>query len=178
MRREKIKVEEKTTKEVVKKGELKKKTVEKIPEEKMNKIKKEIKDSKKSKGGKKLKDRNTNIFKNIILAILFISYFFIIMIIGKNIPVISLVQGLKSVIIIGAIASIALFEIAFKKDSSEYMFYGIEVAFVDAITVWMLDLYSKMSDILTYLFYAVIVLICVYYLGKSLYFVVKARKQS
>ena len=78
MRREKIKVEEKTTKEVVKKGELKKKTVEKIPEEKMNKIKKEIKDSKKSKGGKKLKDRNTNIFKNIILAILFISYFFVI----------------------------------------------------------------------------------------------------
>lgn len=145
----------------------------KIDTEKLETIKKEISENK-----NKTKIQNQkiyiNIFQNLIIGVIAVIYFLLIILGQQRIPAIEFITDLKTFIIFEVIASICIFEVAYKKDSGKMVLHGIEMIAIASSTLIILSLYGRGSN--KYIFVIIIstAIICIYYLIKSL--IIKIKK--
>ncbi len=140
-------------------------------------IKNEIKKNKKSNSSKnKKKIKYKEILKNTIVFIFIQIYFIILMIGSYQISAIRFITDLKVIILLEAILSIVLFEIAYKKDSATIAFHGLEVLGMGIATVVILDLYNRQSGYLNLVFVGIITAFLVYYVIKMLFVLFKKKK--
>ena len=140
-------------------------------------IKNEIKKNKKSNTSKNnKKQKYSEILKNTAIFILIQIYFIIIMIGNSTISAIRFINELKVVILIEAVVSIIIFEIAYKKDSTALAFHGIEVLGIGIATVVFLDLYNRQSIYLHLAFVVAISVFLLYYIIKMLVISLKKKK--
>lgn len=145
-----------------------------IDEEKLDKIGEEInKNKQNSKSTEKRNIHYKSIFKNIIIAIVYIIYFILILL-GKNkIPTIEFIRDIKFFIILDLIASVILYEKSFKKDSTELFIYGIETSFLGGFTICILDWFGKQNPSINLYISIIIGAIVGYSVIKSIYMVKK-----
>lgn len=140
-------------------------------------IKNEIKKNKKSNTSKNnKKQKYSEMLKNTAIFILIQIYFIIIMIGNSTISAIRFINELKVVILIEAVVSIIIFEIAYKKDSTALAFHGIKVLGIGIATVVFLDLYNRQSIYLHLAFVVAISVFLLYYIIKMLVISLKKKK--
>ena len=141
---------------------------EEIDESKLEKIKTEIIEVKKNK---KLDPKKTKIYKlifeNVILAIIATLYFSLVLLGYQKIPTIEFINDLKAFIIFELVISVFIFERSYSKDSEKLFLNGIEMAFIGGITIFIVDIYSKNNEFFVYYISAIIGVVVLYYLIKS-----------
>ena len=132
-----------------------------INHEKLEKIKDEIKKSKKdSKDKIKNSSLRKNLVRNLSIAIINLGI--------NSIPVTVYMLDLKTFAIFIAIISIVIFEKAFKKDENYLAIHGIEMILVGVETLLLLQLYSAGNEYFNYILLAITLGMIVYYLIKCL----------
>lgn len=140
-----------------------------INHEKLEKIKDEIKKSKKdSKDKIKNSSLRKNLVRNLSIAIIITIYFLFIDLGINSIPVTVYMLDLKTFAIFIAIISIVIFEKAFKKDENYLAIHGIEMILVGVETLLLLQLYSAGNEYFNYILLAITLGMIVYYLIKCL----------
>lgn len=118
-----------------------------------------------------------NIFTNIIIAIIAISYF-IFLILGsagstKNVRVVDF--NIFSIIILGL--AICLFEIAYKKDNGAIAMYGVEALTIALTTLFLPYVIFEVSEAHKKYYLMVSSYIGIYYIIKCIYISVKTKKK-
>lgn len=118
-----------------------------------------------------------NIFTNIIIAIIAISYF-IFLILGsagstKNVRIIDF--NMFSIIILGL--AICLFEIAYKKDNGAIAMYGVEALIIALTTLLLPYVIFEVSEAHKKYYLMVSSYIGIYYIIKCIYISVKTKKK-
>lgn len=120
---------------------------------------------------------NTVVFQNLCVAIAFMIYLFFIILGFVNIKDTVYVVDLKvfSIILLGA--AIALFEMAYKKDSGRLCAYGIETLFLSMTTMGLLYANIEIHNIFLPIAAIVSLLFAIYYVAKSIYLYCKMKKK-
>ena len=118
-----------------------------------------------------------NIFTNIIIAIIAISYF-IFLILGsagstKNVRIVDF--NIFSIIILGL--AICLFEIAYKKDNGAIAMYGVEALIIALATLFLPYVIFEVSEAHKKYYLMVSSYIGIYYIIKCIYISVKTKKK-
>jgi multisubunit Na+/H+ antiporter MnhF subunit len=118
-----------------------------------------------------------NIFTNIIIAIIAISYF-IFLILGsvgttKNTRIVDF--NIFSIIILGL--AICLFEIAYKKDNGAIAMYGVEALIIALTTLFLPYVIFEVSEAHKKYYLMVSSYIGIYYIIKCIYISVKIKKK-
>ena len=118
-----------------------------------------------------------NIFTNIIIAIIAISYF-IFLILGsagstKNVRIVDF--NIFSIIILGL--AICLFEIAYKKDNGAIAMYGVEALTIALTTLFLPYVIFEVSEAHKKYYLMVSSYIGIYYIIKCIYISVKTKKK-
>ena len=118
-----------------------------------------------------------NIFTNIIIAIIAISYF-IFLILGsagstKNVRIVDF--NIFSIIILGL--AICLFEIAYKKDNGAITMYGVEALTIALTTLFLPYVIFEVSEAHKKYYLMVSSYIGIYYIIKCIYISVKTKKK-
>lgn len=118
-----------------------------------------------------------NIFTNIIIAIIAISYF-IFLILGsagstKNVRVVDF--NIFSIIILGL--AICLFEIAYRKDNGTIAMYGVEALTIALTTLFLPYVIFEVSEAHKKYYLMVSSYIGIYYIIKCIYISVKTKKK-
>lgn len=140
-----------------------------INHEKLEKIKDEIKKSKKDSRDKiKNSSLRKNLVRNLSIAIIITIYFLFIDLGINSIPVTVYMLDLKTFAIFIAIISIVIFEKAFKKDENYLAIHGIEMIAVGIETLLLLQLYSAGNEYFNYILLAITLGMIAYYLIKCL----------
>ncbi len=140
-----------------------------INHEKLEKIKNEIKNSKKeSKDKVKKSALRKKIVRNLVIAILIIIYFLFIDLGINSIPITVYMLDLKTFAVFIAIISIVIFERAYKKDENYIAIHGIEMVVVGIETLLLLQLYSAGNEYFNYILLGITLGMIVYYLLKCL----------
>lgn len=118
-----------------------------------------------------------NIFTNIIIAIIAISYF-IFLILGsagstKNVRIVDF--NIFSIIILGL--AICLFEIAYRKDNGTIAMYGVEALTIALTTLFLPYVIFEVSEAHKKYYLMVSSYIGIYYIIKCIYISVKTKKK-
>ncbi len=118
-----------------------------------------------------------NIFTNIIIAIIAISYF-IFLILGsagstKNVRIVDF--NILSIIILGL--AICLFEIAYRKDNGTIAMYGVEALTIALTTLFLPYVIFEVSEAHKKYYLMVSSYIGIYYIIKCIYISVKTKKK-
>ena len=118
-----------------------------------------------------------NIFTNIIIAIIAISYF-IFLILGsagstKNVRIVDF--NIFSIIILGL--AICLFEIAYRKDNGTIAMYGVEALIIALTTLFLPYVIFEVSEAHKKYYLMVSSYIGIYYIIKCIYISVKTKKK-
>lgn len=154
------KVELESKEETIKIDEIKKtiKEKKKIPKEEMEKI-------------------NKSIFRNIVIAICIIIYFMFLNLGQRNIKADVYVTDLKVFSMCILFISIALIEVAYKKDNGEIAMYGIEMIVLALSTVALIYVNLMQSTKYSYIISAMSYIFAIYYLIKSIIIYLRKKKQ-
>lgn len=133
----------------------------------LEKIKNEIKENKRSKRFSDEKQKKyREILKNILLGILINIYLLFLLLGKKSMGVIEYINDLKVFILIEALISILLLEIAYYKKNKKLIIHSIEMLGLGTITVLILDLLNRQSEKLNIAFAVITGVFTLYYLIK------------
>lgn len=149
---------------------------EKEKQKNIQKMEEVIKDKKKivNEYSKKI---NKTIFKNIIIAIIFVIYFYFIYLGAQNIESAVYLTDLKVFSIGLLIVSIIIFEYSYKKDNGGLCINGIEVLILAIITLFLIYIYSLcVSRTYTIVIISMLIACVIYFLIKSLVIYIKMKK--
>lgn len=132
-----------------------------------------------------IKKANSIVFQNIIFAILSILYFVFICIGYTTIAPEIYATDLKVFSMVSIIATICVFEYAYKKDSGKYAINGIELLIISICTFLSLRIYyiSDYRNNYSYNSKFIKITICfallfaVYYTGKAIFLYVKEKRK-
>lgn len=163
--KEKIEMENNTIKSVEK--EIAKQEEIKIEVEQLETIKNEI-NKNKQEAQSKNDIKYQNMFKNLIIGICLIVYFLLLLLGNNKIPTIEFLTDIKTFVVFETIATIVLFEIAYKKDDDKLALHGIEILAIDATTLLLFHLNSRGSIKFNLVIIAICLIIPIYYIIKSL----------
>lgn len=123
----------------------------------------------KKKIPKSIKEKiNSKRFENIIFGVVIIVYLFALNLGMSNIPTENYLMDLKVFSVFLLIVTIFLFEVAYKKDISDYWFHGVEIMVCMIFTTYLIHLYSKFYNTFGTIIFSVSVLWIVYYTIKFL----------
>lgn len=140
-----------------------------INHEKLEKIKDEIKNTKKERKEKiKNSSLRKKLVRNFLISILITIYFLFIDLGIKSIPITVYVLDLKTFAVFIAIIAIVIFEKAYKKDANYIAIHGIEMVVVGISTLLLLQLYSTGNEYFNYVLLAITLGMIAYYLIKCL----------
>ena len=140
-----------------------------INHEKLEKIKDEIKNTKKERKEKiKNSSLRKKLVRNFLISILITIYFLFIDLGINSIPITVYVLDLKTFAVFIAIIAIAIFEKAYKKDANYIAIHGIEMVVVGISTLLLLQLYSTGNEYFNYVLLAITLGMIAYYLIKCL----------
>lgn len=142
---------------------------ENIDSEKLEKIKDEIKKSKKE-SKEKIKNSNLrkSLIRNCLIAIIITIYFLFIDLGINSISITVYTLDLKTFSIFIAIIAIVIFEKAYKKDENYLAIHGIEMCLVGIETLLLLQLYSAGNEYFNYVLLGITLGMIAYYLLKCL----------
>lgn len=175
----------KTVKEKNKNAKIKEKKTEKETriikktqvETELETIEKEIKNNTTT-----FKEEMTKIYKNIFTNIMFancILIYFILIIMGyKSINASIFLTDMKVFSITLIIATICVFEKAYKKDSGKNAINGIELMFLAISTLLCLKLYMHYNSKFISAVTSIALLFAIYYVGKSIVIYIKQKKEA
>lgn len=149
----------------------------KIDDSQLETIKKEIKNNK-QRSAKQRDKKNKEILKNIIIGAVAVAFFGLLCLGEQNIPTIQFIKDLRTFTIAEMIATIVIFEIAYKKDSDTIALHGIEMLSISSMTLLVLGLYGRGSDKTGLLIAISVTIITLYYLIKSLVIGLKKTKNK
>ena len=137
--------------------------------EKMEKIKDEIKTTKRERKDKiKNSSLRKNLVRNLSISILITIYFLFIDLGINSIPITVYMLDLKTFAVFIAIIAIVIFEKAYKNDENYIAIHGIEMIIVGIETLLLLQLYSVGNENFNYILLAITLGMIVYYLIKCL----------
>lgn len=156
-----------------------KKDEKKIDNDQLDKIEKELNDSKKKSKLTVVNEKRYGIvLRNIVVGILFTIYFGLILLGKEKIPAIEYIIDLKTFIIFDLLVTLVLLEIAYKKENEEIALHGVEMATVGGLTIWTLDLFSRQNIDLNVYISVFICIVVFYYLVKSVIMALKKKRKS
>ncbi len=147
-----------------------------VRKEELEEIKKEIKNQTTIPKEKK-NEIYTKIFENIICAIVILIYFILINIGYKSIKPEIFIIDLKVFSMSLILATICIFEYAYKKESGKYTIKGIELMIVAIATLSMLHIYQIYNNKFVNIETIVALLFSVYYVVKTIVIYVKNKKE-
>lgn len=148
-----------------------------ISEKKLEKIEEEIKKQTTIPEEKK-KKINKIIFKNIIIAIVIVLYFIFINLGFYNLESVKFLKDLQVFTITTIGITIIIFEIAYKKDSSELAIHGIESLAVSICTLMTIYIGGYHHSKFSYIINIIAMLFAIYYVAKSIVIYIKLRKKA
>lgn len=169
--------EEKIDNEENKKELIIKEEPEEFDKEKLVKIEEEIKKQTTIPEERKKKIIK-RIFKNIMIAIVVVTYLIFINLGYYNIEPAKFLVDLQVFSIITIGITIIIFEIAYKKDSDELAIYGIESLILSICTLLTIFIGAKYRDKFSYIMNAIAILFAIYYVAKSIIIYVKMSKKA
>lgn len=137
--------------------EIKKQTT--IPKEKMNKI-------------------YLKVFENIVFAIIVLLYFILINIGYKSIEQSVFITDLKVFSITLIIATICVFEYAYKKESGKYTIHGIELLILSIATLLSIRIYTIYNSKFVGIITTIALIFAIYYVGKSIVVYVRKKREA
>ncbi len=147
-----------------------------VRKEELEEIKKEIKNQTTIPKEKK-NEIYTKIFENIICAIVILIYFILINIGYKSIKPEIFIIDLKVFSMSLILATICIFEYAYKKESGKYTIKGIELMIVAIATLSMLHIYQIYNNKFVNIETIVALLFSVYYVVKTIVIYIKNKKE-
>lgn len=118
------------------------------------------------------------VFDNLILAIVFLLYFFFINLGAMHIGQETFLVDLYVFSLFTLAISIYLFEVAYKKDKGRIAIHGIEVLIMAIITLLSLYLFQMQKDQFPLLLNAASLMFSVYFVGKSIYLYIKMKQRA
>lgn len=147
-----------------------------ISEEKLEKIKDELKNGKqKSKSKPKNKKLKKDIIRNVSICIIVAIYFLFISLGVKTIPVTEYIMDLKTFAIFTVIIAVVIFEKAYKKDADYLALHGLEMVVVGIETLVLLNLYSLEHEHFNKVLNWITIGMIMYYTIKSVIIYVKTK---
>ena len=126
---------------------------------------------------KTVNEVNTNIFKNLLIAIGILIYFYFINLGYINIEKNTFITDLKVFSISILIISIILFEIAYKKDKGVIVIHGIEALVLAIVTMYLINPYFYMTPIFKLIPLVIPFAFAIYYVVKSTIIYLRKRKE-
>lgn len=118
------------------------------------------------------------VFENLILAIIFLLYFFFINLGAMHIGEETFLVDLQVFSLFTLAISIYLFETAYKKDKGRIAIHGIEVLVMAIITLLSLYLFQMQKDMFPILLNTASLVFAVYFVGKSIYLYIRMKKRA
>jgi len=148
----------------------------KMQEENIQKIKKELEDKHKLPENTK-GNMNRRIQINILVAITVMLYFYFLNLGFTNIEQYSFLTDLKvfSMVILGG--TIILFELAYKRDEGKYCIFGIESLVLALITLFLTYVVVFLSDKFKMILVISSLIFATYYTAKSIIIYVKTKSE-
>jgi len=148
----------------------------KMQEENIQKIKKELEDKHKLPENTK-GNMNRRIQINILVAITVMLYFYFLNLGFTNIEQYSFLTDLKvfSMVILGG--TIILFELAYKRDEGKYCIFGIESLVLALITLFLTYVVVFLSDKFKMILVISSLIFATYYTAKSIIIYVKTKRE-
>lgn len=149
---------------------------EEISDEKLEKIKNEIKNNKRNiKLSENQKSARRKALANLAIALFMIAYYTLILMGSYKLPQIEYLIDLKTFIIFQVIATIFFFERAFRIESQDLKYAGMEIIINAGMTLVIYNLYALQSSQLNVYISCFIGIITVYYIIKSIIIVKKEK---
>lgn len=142
--------------------------------EKLEKIKDEMKSSKRKNRTKETEYKFKLIFINILIAIAMTIFLALVMLGYQRMGKEELITDLKFFIVFAVLLGIVLLEIAYRKDSGNIFLNGLEVMGIGGVSIYILDLLSKNTEDIFFKINIIMAVIVGYYLIKSL--IIRIRK--
>lgn len=153
----------------LKKNEEGKKKENEISEEKLNKIKNEIKNNKKSsKLSDNEKSARRKALANIAMGACLILYYDLILMGACKLPTIEYLTDLKTFVVFQLIVSLLLFERAFRTSSRPLKYAGCELIVNSGMTLVIYNLFARQSFAINLYVSWFIGIIAFYYMVKSI----------
>lgn len=153
----------------LKKNEEGKKKENEISEEKLNKIKNEIKNNKKSsKLSDNEKSARRKALANIAMGACLILYYDLILMGACKLPTIEYLTDLKTFVVFQLIVSLLLFERAFRTSSRPLKYAGCELIVNSGMTLVIYNLFARQSSAINLYVSWFIGIIAFYYMVKSI----------
>lgn len=137
--------------------EIKKQTT--IPKEKMNKI-------------------YLKVFENIIFAVIVLIYFILINVGYTSIEQTVFLTDLKVFSITLIIATICVFEYAYKKESGKYTIHGIELLILSIASLLSIRIYTIYNSKFMSSITSIALLFAIYYVGKSIVIYIRKKREA
>lgn len=132
----------------------------------------------KSKKDSRLKNKYSEILRNLLVAVIIAIYFMIIMIENTKLSVVREMTYLKTSSIICLICGIILFENAYYKDKEKLFLNAVEITSLGVCTLYLLNLLVKQSDKFNLCIAIMVATFLVYYLIKSIFIRVKKEEKT
>jgi len=120
---------------------------------------------------------NADIFKNLLMAIGIMLYFYFLNLGYINIEKSVFTTDLKVFSFAWLAATIILFEIAYKKDNGKLAIFGIESLFLTLITMYLIQIYFYLNPNFRLIPLLLPFAFSIYYIVKSIVMYVKGNKK-
>ena len=152
------------------------KKLNKQTSENIEKMKQNIEENKKLPK-EQLDKMNKRVFNNILIAIFIMLYFYFINLGSINIEPQKLELDLKVFSVVTILITVAIFEIAYKKDSGIVAIYGIESMFVSLSTLFLTYLFTIYNKTFHLIVFWISLAFAIYYVLKSIIIYLKMKKE-
>lgn len=150
---------------------------EKEKQENIQKMEEIIKDKHKisNEDTKKIKRK---VFENLLIAIIFVIYLYLIYLGSQNIETSIYLTDLKVFSISLLVVAIIIFEYSYKNDNGNMCIHGIEVLILAIITLFLIYIYSLfINRAFSLIITLIIILYVIYFTIKSIIILFKMKKQ-
>ena len=150
---------------------------EKENQKNIEKIEEVIKNKKKV-GVQQSKEIKSKIFENVIIAIVFLLYFYLLYLGSQNIESSVFFTDLKVFAFGILIVAIIIFEISYKKDSGNLCIHGIETLILAIVNLFLVYVYTlEVSKTFTLIIAIISSIYFVYFIIKTVVLCLKMKKK-
>ena len=130
----------------------------------------------KNKKDSRLKNKFSEIFRNLLVAIMIVLYFMLIMFENANLPITKEMTYLKISSIVWLIGGIILFENSFYKDKESLFLNAIEITSLGICTLYLLNIVIKQSINFNFCIAVMIAIYVAYYIIKAIFIRIKKEE--
>lgn len=130
----------------------------------------------KNKKDSRLKNKFSEIFRNLLVAIMIVLYFMLIMFENANLPITKEMTYLKISSIVCLIGGIILFENSFYKDKESLFLNAIEITSLGICTLYLLNIVIKQSINFNFCIAVMIAIYVAYYIIKAIFIRIKKEE--